>query len=103
MLPEKGRPGRAEAAAPGARETRSNARSVARTEDRFYGDGGLPRLLDVTGAAERLNISERQMWAMANRGDLLSVRIGKRLLFDERDLASYVEQNKTRGPRGRAL
>ena len=97
--PKSARPGRLEPT-PGAEESRSNARSVARPEDRFYDDGGLPRLLDVTGAAQRLSISERQLWAMAHRGDLASVRIGRRLLFDPRDIALFIEEKKTHGPRG---
>ncbi len=56
-----------------------------------------PRLVDVHGAA--LYLGEISPWTVREmhwRGDLPAVRLGRRLLFDVRDLDTLIERNKVR-------
>jgi excisionase family DNA binding protein len=53
------------------------------------------RLLDVKEAAAFLNVSTRTLWSMANSGELPSVRIRRRVLFDLRDLEAFIEAAKS--------
>ncbi len=53
-----------------------------------------PRLLDLPGAAAYLSLSPRFVRVLVERGDLVSVRIGRRLLFDVQDLDQLVQRWK---------
>jgi predicted DNA-binding transcriptional regulator AlpA len=55
----------------------------------------MPMLVDARSAAKLLSISERSLWSLSNRGDLPSVRIGRRRLYDRRDLTAFIDRHKT--------
>lgn len=49
------------------------------------------RLLTMREAAkQRLNVSERTVWAMIQRGDLRAVRIGRSVRIDPRELDRFL-------------
>lgn len=76
-------------ASAGARDIRTPAPGLA------GGEPGLcPRLLDVKQAGAYLGVSPWTVRELAWRGELPEVRIGRRLLFDIRDLDGLVERNK---------
>ena len=54
----------------------------------------LPSLIDAKAAAAALSIGVRLLWTITANGDLASVRIGRRVLYDPRDLAEFVERNR---------
>jgi len=57
-----------------------------------------PLLVDERTAARLLGVSPRTIWAMANRGDLPRVRIGKRCVrFRVADLQAWCEQQVQAG------
>jgi hypothetical protein len=60
-------------------------------------------LMDARTAAEKLCISERSLWSLSNRGDVRSVRIGKRRLYDPHDLTAFINRQKTPDPATLAL
>lgn len=51
-------------------------------------------LLSAMQAAALLRISPRKLWELTNRGDIRSVPIGRRVLYDEDDLVAFVEALK---------
>ena len=53
------------------------------------------RLLSVKKTAQYLALSEREIHNMIANGELSSVRHGRRVMIDIRDLDSWVEKNKT--------
>ena len=55
-----------------------------------------PRLLlPARDAAAALSICEKTLLSMTYpRGDLRSVRIGRRVLYDQRDLLAFIDQMK---------
>jgi hypothetical protein len=60
------------------------------------------QLLDAQQAAAALNISERTLWDLeAPRGPIPLVRIGRRKMFDVRDLQAFVDSRKTPAVGGR--
>ena len=53
----------------------------------------IPRLLmDAHDTAKALAISERKLWELMDRGEIPSVRIGRRVLYDPRALQSWIER-----------
>ena len=48
-------------------------------------------------AAKALAISPRTLWALANRGEIPCVRIGRSVRYDPRDLQDWIEQRKNHG------
>jgi excisionase family DNA binding protein len=54
----------------------------------------LTLLLDLRTAARALSISPRTLHALAVRGEIKSVRIGRRRLFALDDLREYVGRQK---------
>jgi len=53
-----------------------------------------PRLLSQKEAAAYLGISYWTVRDLCFRGDILFVRIGKRILIDLKDLDAYIERSK---------
>jgi excisionase family DNA binding protein len=56
-------------------------------------------LWDLRTAARYLGVSDRTLWTLAAGGRLPSVRIGRRRLFDPRDLDEFVQRQKIGGAR----
>jgi len=55
----------------------------------------LKLLLAAREAAEALSVCEKTLWSMtAPRGDLPAVRIGRRVLYDPRDLRDLIQRRK---------
>ena len=54
----------------------------------------MARLLDITATAAYLSLSARFVRVLVGRGVLRPVRVGRRLLFDVRDLDDVVERWK---------
>jgi excisionase family DNA binding protein len=54
-----------------------------------------PLLIDISATAKTLAVSERTVWGLAKDKSLKSVRIGRRLLFDRRDLFEFVDKAKS--------
>ncbi len=53
-----------------------------------------PRLLNIHQAGEYLSLSPWTIREMIWRGELPEVRMGRRLLVDQRDLDALVDRNK---------
>ena len=52
-------------------------------------------LLAAREAAEALSVCEKTLWSMTEpRGDLPCVRIGRRVLYDQRDLLAWIDRRK---------
>jgi excisionase family DNA binding protein len=54
----------------------------------------VPRLIDVPSTAQYLSLSKRYIRSLVGRGVLRPVRVGRRLLFDVRDLDEVVDRWK---------
>ena len=55
----------------------------------------LKLLLAAREAAEALSICEKSLWTLTvPRGDLPAVRIGRRVLYDPRDLRDLIDRRK---------
>lgn len=52
-------------------------------------------LLTLRQAAKFLGLSDRAVWALANRGELVRVQIGRSVRYDIADLKAFIEQQKT--------
>lgn len=55
-------------------------------------------LLTPDEVASRLKISKYTVYEMVKRGDLPAVRIGRKMRFNEKDLAAYITQEKIEKP-----
>ena len=53
--------------------------------------GAAPQLLSVPDVARRLAISERHVARLVSSGKIASIKIGRRTLVAEADLAAFVE------------
>jgi excisionase family DNA binding protein len=53
-----------------------------------------PLLVDARTAAAMLTISERTLWQLAHDGELPTVRIGRAVRYDPRDLRDLIERRK---------
>ncbi|MGE5607810.1 MAG: helix-turn-helix domain-containing protein [Bacillota bacterium] len=51
-------------------------------------------LLTPRDAAERLTISERTLWGLAESGEVPCVRIGRSVRYDPADLRAYIDRRK---------
>lgn len=51
-------------------------------------------LLSVRDAAKALAICERKLWELTKRGEIHCVRIGRRVLYDPRDLTRWIDGEK---------
>ncbi len=54
-------------------------------------------LLRAREAASLMTLSERKLWELTNRGEILSVRIGRAVRYDPADLREWIESNKRSG------
>jgi len=53
-----------------------------------------PRLMPVREAAKYLAISERTLWNLTHTHKILSVRIGRAVRYDLRDLDAFIASAK---------
>ena len=53
-----------------------------------------PMLLRANEAARTLALSERKLWELTNRGEIRSVRIGRAVRYDPKDLLAWIETSK---------
>ncbi|HUU92559.1 MAG TPA: helix-turn-helix domain-containing protein [Phycisphaerae bacterium] len=54
-----------------------------------------PRLLlSAREGARALSVSERTLWERTKTGEIPCVRIGRRVLYDVRDLVAYIDRQK---------
>ncbi|MDV7137174.1 helix-turn-helix domain-containing protein [Williamsia muralis] len=54
-----------------------------------------PRLHTVEETAELLHISRAHVFTLVNRGELTSVKVGRRRLISERAITEYVDRLET--------
>lgn len=57
-----------------------------------------PLLINEAEAARLLGISERTMWSLAKRGEIVPVRIGNRKLYRRADVHQYASIGSTCPP-----
>ena len=59
-------------------------------------DGGMVTtpLLDAKKAAKALGVSPRTLWTLTRSGDVLHVRIGRRVLYAPGDLERFTESRR---------
>jgi len=55
-----------------------------------------PLLLTSREAADILTISERSLWSLTKRGQIVCVRIGKAIRYDAVDLVAFIEGSKSK-------
>lgn len=62
----------------------------------------VPQHLDVKTIAERLCVSRRAVYEWIQLGELPAIRLGRRVVVNERDLARWLENRRlqSRGPLG---
>ncbi len=53
-----------------------------------------PRLKNYRTAAAYLSLSEREVWRMGKEGNIPTIRIGRSVRFDVRDLDEWIEKQK---------
>ena len=51
-------------------------------------------LVDSQTAANMLSIGERSLWSRQASGEIRSIRIGRSVRFDIRDLVAFIDQQK---------
>lgn len=56
----------------------------------------LARLLKPPEVAEALAISTRLLWSLTNRGDIPSLRIGKTVRYEPKDIEAWIQRQKMR-------
>jgi excisionase family DNA binding protein len=59
------------------------------------------RLYSIEEAADYLGLKKSTLYTWARRRRISSVKIGRRLLFDQRDLDSLIEKEKRRAEEDR--
>ncbi len=52
-------------------------------------------LVNAKTAAKLLCVSERTLWTLTNCGDVPSLRIGRAVRYDRRDLMKWIESKKS--------
>jgi predicted DNA-binding transcriptional regulator AlpA len=52
-------------------------------------------LIDANAAASALGVCSKTVWTLTKNNDLPCVRIGQRVLYDPRDLRTWVDRQKT--------
>lgn len=55
---------------------------------------GENRLLTSEEAADFLRVSQRTLWAMSNRGEIPTIRIGRLIRYSMSDLLEFVGQQR---------
>jgi predicted DNA-binding transcriptional regulator AlpA len=60
------------------------------------GDGEAGPLLNAKEAADFLRIGQRLLWSLTNCKDIPSVRIGRGVRYDKRDLLDWIDRQKSR-------
>ncbi len=56
--------------------------------------GSHPQLLTPLQAADALAISPRKLWQMTKDGEIASIKIGRLVRYDIRDLQRWIESRK---------
>ena len=54
----------------------------------------LSPLLSINEVGELLGISRPTVYALIRRGELVPIRVGKRIRFDQADIRAYLERNR---------
>lgn len=77
--------------------------AIRAPEPEAGGSGGAPRppLMDVEETAEFLRTSTKAIYHRIERGQLPSVRIGRRVLIRRRDLLTLIAEGRGPSPRSR--
>ena len=52
------------------------------------------RMLSIRETADWLGVSERFVYALISRGELRSVKVGRRRLIDARDAEQFIDERK---------
>lgn len=52
------------------------------------------RLLSIRETADWLGVSERFVYSLISRGELRSVKVGRRRLIDSRDAEQFIDDRK---------
>ena len=60
---------------------------------------GAKMLLSARAASKTLSICERSLWGVTKRGEIPCIRIGRRVLYDPRDLRAWIDSKKEEGQR----
>jgi excisionase family DNA binding protein len=60
----------------------------------FEGDLSMLALMDVKTAAKHLGISRWTVMALVRKGQLVPVRIGRRLLLEESELERFINESR---------
>lgn len=55
-----------------------------------------PRLLSRVEAMSYIGLCSTSLWQLEKAGEIPSVRLGKRVLFDRADLDAFIDRKKTR-------
>lgn len=53
-----------------------------------------PILINVREASKALGISPRKLWELTSKAEIPCVRIGRRVLYDPRDLTRWIDRQK---------
>jgi len=59
-------------------------------------------LLSVRDAARALAICPRTLWTLTDAGDIRCIRLGRRVLYDPRDLTAWIDRQKVADSENRA-
>lgn len=54
-------------------------------------------LLGARDTAKALSISERLLWTYTHDGEIPCLRVGRRVLYDPRDLRDWIDRQKVKG------
>ena len=58
------------------------------------GDAPVESLLTYRDAAKVLSVTDRTVWTLVDRGELLAVRFGRSVRIDPSDLRAFIERSK---------
>ncbi|MFG0328577.1 MAG: helix-turn-helix domain-containing protein [Phycisphaerales bacterium] len=53
-----------------------------------------PRLVTYQQAADLLQVSDRTVWTLVDRGEIRAVRFGRAVRIDVRDLDDFIRRSK---------
>jgi len=56
----------------------------------------MEKLLTLKEVAERLRVGRTTVWKLRRSGALPTVRIGRKVLVDARDLEAFIQERKSR-------
>ena len=59
-----------------------------------------PKLMTYQDAAKVLQVSDRTVWSLVDRGELPAVRFGRSVRIDRRDLEAFIDKSKPQSTPG---